>query len=590
MKLSIIVPVLNSHEIVRRQILHYESMNLPDDVQIIFMDDGSDPPITTASTLLNMRIVPTGDKRPWTWAIARNSGARIAQGAYFLMTDLDYIIPRSAIDAALAFTGDKMRFRREFGVLMPDGSFTQDVKVLETYGLPAERIAQKGVTMPPHPNNFVIRKDVFWGLGGYREDLVDRPYPQGEDRHFKREWTRAVEQGRFVEDDAALRPVIYMFPNGQFCKDVDYNPFGLFHELSRKTDVNPAMARTGQTVSIEPVKSSIRKKARQLSVLIPSRNEEFLELTIKSILAASECDTEVIAILDGYWPSPAIADDPRVVFIHHTDPIGQRAAVNEAARLSSAEYVMKLDGHCSVDKGFDRKLITPYTDGRLGADVTTIPRMYNLHAFDHVCRRCGNRYYQGPMPDACGPQYDKKGRRTDTNARHCGSRDFERQIIWQPRKGTITDFARFDDTMQFQYWQRYKTRAEAQGDIADVMSSVGACFFMRRERFLEIEGLDEAHGSWGQFGTEISCKSWLSGGRQVVNKTTWFAHMFRTQPGWTWPYQITQGEIDRAREYSRDLWLFDKWPQSVRPLSWLIDRFAPVPSWHDELKKTENAA
>jgi len=42
-------------------------------------------------------------------------------------------------------------------------------------------------------------------------------------------------------------------------------------------------------------------------------------------------------------------------------------------------------------------------------------------------------------------------------------------------------------------------------------------------KVLELEGLDERHGFWGQFGTEISCKSWLSGGRQVVNKKTWFA-------------------------------------------------------------------
>jgi len=45
MKLSIIIPVLNSHEIVRRQIEHFRKMDLSDDVELIIIDDGSDPPL-----------------------------------------------------------------------------------------------------------------------------------------------------------------------------------------------------------------------------------------------------------------------------------------------------------------------------------------------------------------------------------------------------------------------------------------------------------------------------------------------------------------------------------------------------------------
>ncbi len=36
---------------------------------------------------------------------------------------------------------------------------------------------------------------------------------------------------------------------------------------------------------------------------------------------------------------------------------------------------------------------------------------------------------------------------------------------------------------------------------------------------------------------------------------------------------------ERAREYSRDLWLNDKWDKAIHPLSWLIEKFAPVPDW-----------
>lgn len=560
MKLSIIIPVLNSHEIVRRQLLHFKGMNLSDDVEIIFIDDGSDPAIVDTVGVKNLRIIATNDNRAWTWALARNRGAREAKGEYFLMVDLDYIIPKAAIESALAFTGAKMRFKREFGILDENGVFSQDKDTLIKYGLPVDRIAARGFQMPPHPNNFVMRKDVYWDLGGYREDLFMKPYPQGEDRHFKQAWTRALEAGKYVDHD--YRPVLYMFPNGQFCGNVDYNPFNLFHNLSRRTTENPFLSREFLHPGVSVVAKPTPKPT--LSVIIPARNEEFLERTINGILDNAKLDTEVIAILDGYWPTPSMKDRPKVTLIHHTDPVGQRAGVNEGARLSKSKYIMKLDAHCIVDEGFDRKLIEPYENGEMGMDTTTIPRMYNLHGFDWVCKDCGHRKYQSPTPSEC---------------EKCKGKDVEREIIWKPRMNRMTECWMFDKDMHFQYWSDGGKRPEAKGEIVDVMSSVGACFLMPRERFFAIGCLDEAHGSWGQFGTEIACKSWLSGGRHVVNKRTWFSHMFRTQGGdFGFPYDISGNDQERAKQYSRDLWLNNKWDKAVRPLSWIVDKFNP-PTW-----------
>ncbi len=227
MQLSIIVSILNSHEIVRRNNLHYGKMDIPNDVEILFIDDGSEPPIESPYV-----VHRTNDKRPWTWALGRNQGARMAKGKYLLMTDLDYIITLSVIHDARDFRGDRMGFKREFGVLDENGNFTQDVPTLLEYGLLPARIPAKGVKMPPHPNNFVIRKDLFWEMGGYLENRIGRDYPQGEDRYFKKTWLRFVKAGKAVGAD--YRPTLYMFPNGQFCGDADFNPFELFHNLSRK--------------------------------------------------------------------------------------------------------------------------------------------------------------------------------------------------------------------------------------------------------------------------------------------------------------------------------------------------------------------
>lgn len=231
MKLSIIIPVLNSHEVLRRQLLHFDRMKLPPNTELIIIDDGSDPPLRN-TTLSPVLIFQTGDTRPWTWALARNLGARMASGEYLLMFDVDHILTREALDAVRAFTGVKMRFKRQFGVLDENGVLTQDRRVLEEYGLPASR----PLTFPPLPNNFVMRRDVFWEIGGYREDLVEKPYPQGEDRLWKKAWHDYMRRTGVQEHPHS--PTLYMFPNGKWCGDVDADPKGLFHRLTRKTSRN----------------------------------------------------------------------------------------------------------------------------------------------------------------------------------------------------------------------------------------------------------------------------------------------------------------------------------------------------------------
>jgi len=239
MRLSIIISILNSHEIVRRQILYFEKMNLPDDVELIFVDDGSDPPLSFDTKLKNFTIYQTHDTRAWTVEAARNIGARIANGKYLFMTDIDYIISPEAIEAARNLKHDKMSVRRQFGVLDEHGNFTQDIEVLKAYGLAAERIETRGVNLAPHPNNFAMRRETFFRIGAYVEDRVGMEYPLGGDGEFKRRWTEAYNKGRVTLQDDDLRPTIYMFPNGQFCGDVDFNPFDLFHDLSRKSSRNP---------------------------------------------------------------------------------------------------------------------------------------------------------------------------------------------------------------------------------------------------------------------------------------------------------------------------------------------------------------
>lgn len=304
-----------------------------------------------------------------------------------------------------------------------------------------------------------------------------------------------------------------------------------------------------------------------LSVIIPGRNEIFMRQTVENVLANIRGDSEVIAVLDGYWPDPPLQDHPRLKVIHHTEAVGQRAATNDGAKLSRAKYIMKLDAHCAVDRGFDVKLMQDCQP-----DWCMVPAMHHLHAFDWMCSLCGNRTYQGSKPVKC----------LDT----CSSTVFEMATVWKPRHNKPHISYRFDRNLQFQYWNEHGKRPDCQGPLIDTMSFIGACMFLEREQFWKLGGMDEGHGSWGQFGTEWACKSWLSGGKLMGTRNTWFAHMFRTgnfsaNGSSTWPYPMSQGAIDRAREHSKTLWLGDNWNLQVHPLEWLIEKFKPVPDWHN---------
>ena len=311
---------------------------------------------------------------------------------------------------------------------------------------------------------------------------------------------------------------------------------------------------------------------KALSVIIPGRNEQFMCHTVRDVLLHSSEDTEVIAVCDGGWPEPPLEDHPRLQVLHFSKAIGQRAATNAGARLSRAKYIMKMDAHCSVEEGFDVKLIDD-----MQPDWTMVPSMHRFHVFDWGCSGCGERTYQGTKPEKC---------------EECGGVEFYMHMVWEPRweyEPTIS--WRFDRNMQFQYWRKYARRPavqeEAKTGLLETMSCIGCCFMMDRERFFALGGMDEGHGSWGQFGTELACKAWLSGGKMVTSLKTWSAHLFRTgnfakNGESSWPYPISQRDIDRARKYSRELWLRDKWPLAVKPLSWIIEHFSPVPDWSDK--------
>jgi hypothetical protein len=320
-------------------------------------------------------------------------------------------------------------------------------------------------------------------------------------------------------------------------------------------------------------------RQRDLTILIPARNEMFLSQTIQDILKNIEADTEVTAVLDGEWANPPVPVDPRVNIIYLHKAIGQRAATNLAARISNAKYLMKVDAHCSFDKGFDRKMIEGFK--KVGDNVVMVPVMRNLWAFDWKCLKCGKRWYQGPTPTECR-EVNFRG-----NGVKCDGKKFKRKIVWIGKSNPQSVSYCFDAEPHFQYFNEYKSRAEYRQQLetgfTETMSLQGSCFMSTREKFWDWELSDERLGNWGNQGIEVALACWLSGGRVLVNHNTWYAHMFRTQGGdFGFPWQASGRDTKKTKNAVVDKYWNFKHPKQIYSVKWLLEKFWPVPGWKEE--------
>lgn len=280
-----------------------------------------------------------------------------------------------------------------------------------------------------------------------------------------------------------------------------------------------------------------------VSVIIPSRNEIFLQKTVEDILGKARGDIEVIVVLDGYWPTPPLEDDNRLIIIHRGTSFGMRAAINSAVAIARGKYLMKCDAHCMFDNGFDTKLAS-----YIRSNWIVVPRRKRLDAVNWCIQEVGK-------PDV----------------------DYE-YLSYPNANGN------WSEGLHGKVWDKRK-RTRENILIDDNMSAQGSCWFMFKSYFHELELEDEAnYGTFSNEFQEIGLKCWLSGGRVVTNKKTWYAHFHKDKEIGR-GYSLGAGQIEKAAAYT-NRWLTNTaWHKQTLPLSWLIERFWPVPGWPEDKTK-----
>ena len=243
-----------------------------------------------------------------------------------------------------------------------------------------------------------------------------------------------------------------------------------------------------------------------LSIIIPSYKDPLLHKTVDSLLENARGEIEIIIVLDGYWTTPK--DDPRVITIHLGKNSGMRAAINAGVAVAKGEYLMKCDAHCLFSKKFDRRLIQFSAPNQV-----QVPKLYDLNV---------ENWERGKeRPEF---QYIEKG------------------------------------TLKGKWWPEYKSK----GDLVDLMTMQGSCWFMPTAYFHSLGGLDEEnYGGMGREAQEISLKAWTTGGSVKLNRRAWYAH-------WSKPKEWSLGKPGKEKSiaYAQSVWTEDK-------LAPLIKKFNP---------------
>jgi hypothetical protein len=196
----------------------------------------------------------------------------------------------------------------------------------------------------------------------------------------------------------------------------------------------------------------------------------------------------------------------------------------------------------------------------------------------------------------------------------CDGKEFKRIITWKTEGGDDSTarnnwkgrFAPqhssfcFDSEPHFQYFSEYAKRPETlkmkeeTGGFTETMGLQGSCFMCTREKFWELKLSDKELGSWGNQGLQVACDNWLSGGRVLCNHNTWYGHLFRTQGGdFNFPYPQSGRGVQATKQKIWNDIVGMKRPKQKYLVSWLIEKFMPVPGWDDnkikQLKEQESS-
>lgn len=272
-----------------------------------------------------------------------------------------------------------------------------------------------------------------------------------------------------------------------------------------------------------------------ISVIVPARNEPQLVETLDSLIAnCSKLEQiEWIVILDGWDTQPVdgkisldeltrfatVLDDfqSRLVHAHkitvyrYEQNVGQRVGINEAVKAAKGKYIFKIDAHCRITPGWDQ---------------------------------------------------------------HFRDQTDEQTILIPPIQSTssghIQDYFYIRSNYSNTWWEGYQPNIQRES-----MSLSGGAWFCEKSFYEYFGGHLESLGPWGNCGSEMALKCWLSGGRIISVPDVIVEHEYKKP----FRYRPTGIKLHSGRKELKYLVENKKLKNQILSIKWLVNKFSPVPTW-----------
>jgi glycosyltransferase involved in cell wall biosynthesis len=279
----------------------------------------------------------------------------------------------------------------------------------------------------------------------------------------------------------------------------------------------------------------------KVSIIIPVRGEkiENLQRTLDSIYENATGEFEIIVGVNGppFDMFEKLGSKCRVIFI--PENIGIKGNINFLATLATGKYLFKLDAHCAVGKGFDEILKADMQD-----DWVVMPRFKIIKNDWSIQVRDGQEEFYDYFYLSC-PFTDPRGLR------------FKAGGHWP---------------------ERTKERLESHPGVDETPQIHGSGWFMTKDRFFELGGfpLQDPYGH-GQEPLWIALKNWVKGGKVMVNKKTWYAHLHQDSKNRGYPED--KAHTEKTYNLTAQYWL------NHLEFEWFIEKFMPMPSWPENWRQ-----
>lgn len=298
----------------------------------------------------------------------------------------------------------------------------------------------------------------------------------------------------------------------------------------------------------------------KVSILIPARGEklENLKNTVDAVYIANP-HTEDFEIIIGYDGTPDLGlhDYPNLKVIAFPSTVGIKTNINAMAAMATGKYLYKSDAHCSFGRDFLNIL-----QKDMEPDWIVTPRFKIIKEDWSIQMRNGEEEFYDYFYLSC-PFTDPKGFRFKAGG-HWKERTDKRDPNQKWEMGgkilTVKNPIYIDETPQIH----------------------GSGWFMEKDRFFQLGGFPniDPYGH-AQEPIWLAMKNWMAGGKVMVNKNTWYAHLH--QQGNKRGYHMDRSQENKSYDIAATYWTRDKWDdtwgEKKMTFAQFVNKFMPMPTW-----------